>query len=196
MRRPVPLVILALSVLVGSGCAPFTLYKLVEPRERSIAGAYTVQPRLAWSSVAGGQVETWTIDGVALERLRFFSGIAEGQSLLGGDVGGRRPRFLPSLTRPEVAELVADSLFGSRFPARHVRPAAFGGAPGFRFELRYATNDGVKREAIVVGAVLQGRLHVIVYEGTALYHFDKYRDEVEQIIGSIRLTARLPRASS
>src|SRR3989442_53757 len=112
MRRLALAAVLALSVPTAAGCATYSSYKLVEPREHLIAGAYTVQPRLEWSSFARGQVETWTIDGVALEQLRFFRGIAEGQSLLdGGEAADRRPRFLPSLTRPEVVEFVADSLF-------------------------------------------------------------------------------------
>ena len=57
-----------------------------------------------------------------------------------------------------------------------------------RFEITYATSDGVRREALVAGAVLQRRLYVIAYDGTALHHFDVYRDEVERI-ASIRLTS-------
>jgi hypothetical protein len=197
-RRPRLPGVLVACALLAAGCGGLGLYTLVEPRVRSMGGAYTVQPRLAWSTASlRDWPETWTIDGVALERLRFFTGLAEGQPLLGLQPAGTadpRARFSTAMTRPELAELVAESLFGSRYPPRHVRPARFGGAPGFRFEVSYATSDGVRREALVAGAVIRARLHVIVYDGTALYHFEKYRDEVERILESITLTAVAPPA--
>lgn len=176
--------------IVVSGCAMIGrgTYKLVEPGVRPIDGIYTVEPRLAWSALGGGKVETWTIDGVSLERLRFFKSIGEGESMLtGGANDDRRARFRASMTPTEITEFVTDSLFGSRFPPKNVRPARFGGAQGFRLEVSYSTRDGVKRDALVAGAVLQHRLQVIVYDGTSLYHFDKYRDEAEHIVGSIAL---------
>ncbi len=188
MTRSARLGALATCALLLGGCASPSRYRLVEPGARSTAGAYTVQPGLAWSSIGAGKVETWTIDGLSLESLRFFTGIAEGESILGGRAAeDRRARFSTSMTLPEVAEFVADSLFG-RFPPRNVRPARFGGAPGFRFEVSYTTRDGVHREALVAATVLQKQLYVIAYTGTSLHHFARYRDEAEHVIDSVRLT--------
>jgi len=191
MTRAAHLGALAACALLLGGCAVASRYRLVEPGTRSMAGAYTVQPGLAWSSIGAGKTEAWTIDGLALEGLRFYIGVAEGESILGGD-SVRRGRFSATMTLPEVAELVADSLFG-RFPPRNVRPARFGGAPGFRFEVSYATRDGVHREALVAAAVLHKHLYVIAYTGTSLHHFTRYRDEAEHVIDSVRLTGALPR---
>ena len=192
MSRRAATRLLLVSTLLTAGCARSTLsvFKLVSPGPQAIAGAYTVEPRAEWSSfVDGGRLLTWTIDGAALERLRFFGGIEDGQSLVASAPAATLgPRFVATMTRVEVSEFVADSLFGSVFPPRNARPASFGTAQGFRFEVSYATSDGVKREALVVGAVLERRLYVIAYDGTALHHFDRYRPEVEQILASIRLT--------
>jgi hypothetical protein len=182
---------------VAAGCAAsLGGYRLIEPGRQTIAGAYTVEPARPWSAFARGEPTTWTIDGPNLQRLRFIGGIEDGQPLLPNPpllallrVPDRRPRFRTALTLPEVAEIVADGLFGSLFAPRNIRPAPFGTAPGFRFEVSYATSDGVSREALVAGAVIDRRLHVVVYEGTALHHFARHRDEAERIIDSIRLTA-------
>jgi hypothetical protein len=188
MTRSAHLGALAACALLLGGCASLGRYRLVEPGARAMAGAYTVQPALAWSSIRSGKTELWTIDGLTLESLSFFTGIAEGESILGGrSVDDRRARFSASMTLPEVAELVADSLFG-RFPPRNVRPASFGGAPGFRFEVSYATRDGVQREALVAAAVLHKQLYVIAYSGTSLHHFARYRAQAEHVIDSVRLT--------
>jgi len=187
---------LAVGILLAAGCAPLGAYRLVESRPNVIGGVYTVRPRLAWATAARGRgPEAWTIDGVLLERLQFFTGIEDGQSLL-KTTGDTRPRFSLAMTRREVAEFVADSLVGSRFPPRHVRPARFGDGPGFRFELSYATDDGVRRESLVIGAVIGGRLEVVQYDGTALFHFERYRDEAEAIIASITLLPGTPASRS
>jgi len=57
-----------------------------------------------------------------------------------------------------------------------------------RFEGRYAASDRVVRDVLVASALFQGGLHLIVYDGTALHHFGLYRNEVERIIGSVRMT--------
>jgi len=83
-----------------------------------------VETGRAWSAFARGEPATWTIDGVVLQRLRFIGGIEDGQPLLASPtLVDRRPRFRTALTPPEVPELVAESLFGSLFPPRNVRPA-------------------------------------------------------------------------
>ncbi|MBI2205321.1 MAG: hypothetical protein HYU41_15845 [Candidatus Rokubacteria bacterium] len=40
--------------------------------------------------------------------------------------------------------------------------------------------------ADVAGAVVNGRLHAIVYDSTALHHFGRYRPEAERVIESVR----------
>jgi len=185
-------------VLLAPGCASMrSRYRAVPPGVYTIGEAYTVEPRLTWSrsllSTVGPRFELWTLDGTGLETLRFYKSIPEGEPLIAGANAAQRPRFRAAMTTAEVSELVAESLFGSAFPPRNVRPAPFGGADGFRFEVSYATAGGVKREAIVAGAVLDKRLHVIAYEGTALYHFGRYREEAEHILSSVRLRPRAAR---
>ena len=184
--------LLAVALLAASCASMRSAYRAVDPGVRTIGNTYTVEPRVTWSrsffSTISPRFEMWTIDGVGLETLRFYTGIPEGEPLIsGGTNQERRPRFRAAMTTAEVSELVAETLFGSPYPPRNVRPAPFGGVDGFRFEVSYATTGGMKREAIVAGAVVDKRLHVIAYEGTALYHFAKYRDEAEHIVQSVRL---------
>ena len=184
MTRTLAALALALAL---AGCAARG-YSLVEPRARPIADVYTVEPGVAWTTWSSDRVEAWTIDGYVLHSLRFFKGIADGEPMFtGGANEDKRPRFRVAMTPTEIAEYVAESLFGGRVTPRHLRPAPFGGAPGFRFEVVYHTRDGVNREALVAGAVLKSRLHVIVYDGTALHHFGKYRADAERVIESVRL---------
>ncbi len=185
--RAWPLIILA---LLAPACASLrSSYRAVSPGTYTIGNTYTVEPRITWSrTFMYGLFEMWTVDGIGLETLRFYTGITDGQPIIrGGTNEAQRPRFRVAMTAAEISDLVATSLFGSQYPPRDVRPAPFGGADGFRFAVGYAVPGGVKREAIVTGAVVDKRLHVIAYEGTALHHFAKYRDEAEHIMQSVRL---------
>jgi len=178
--------IVALGVAL-TACATANTYSLVEARQHPIDTFYSVEPNVAWTATSTGKVETWTIDGYSLESLRFFKGIADGEPMVtGGPNEEQRPRFRATMTLTETAEFVATSLFGSRITPRDVRPASFGGAPGFRFDVAYATREGVERKALVAGAVVGERLHVIVYDGTSLHHFGKYRPQAERVIESVR----------
>ena len=196
LRAGASLVALA---LLACGCASMrSTYRVVQPGIYTIGNTYTVAPQHTWSrsplSGFSPRFEMWTIDGVGLESLRFYSGIADGEPLIaGGANDAQRPRFRASMTAAEISEIVAETLFGNRFPPRDVRPVSFGGTDGFRFEVSYATAGGVRREAMVAGSVVDKRLHVIAYEGTALYHFARYRAEAEHIMRSVRLKPTAPR---
>jgi hypothetical protein len=174
----------------ASGCAHTGLgiYQLVEPGVRSMDGEYTIKSQRSWSKTDSGKIETWTIDGFALEQLRFFKGIADGESMLLGRMPMEsQARYRAAMTPMEITELIMDSLFGSQFSAKAARPSPFGRAPGFRFEVSYWSADGTRRDALVAGAALKNRLQVIVYDGVSLYYFDKYRQEVESMLESIVL---------
>ena len=171
-----------------TACAAAKPYSLVEARTHPIDTFYNVEPGVAWTAASSGNVEIWTIDGYDLENLRFFKGIPDGAPMLAGGANEeQRPRFRVAMTPSETAEFVATSLYGSGVTPLNVRPASFGGAPGFRFDVAYVTRDGVERKALAIGAVMNGRLHAIVYDGTSLHHFGKYRAEAERVIESVRL---------
>lgn len=193
MRVPTVLLAVLLSI---SGCAP---YALIEPTRTRIGESYSIDPQIKWTSLReGGRTELWTVDGPALESLRFVKDVGDGQSLLGRAVvvderqvsEDKQPRFRAAMTPSEVVELVADtwSLFGAaKIRATGLRPAKFGTADGFRFELAFVWDDGVEAEATAIGAVIKQRLQLIVYSGTRLYYFGKYRLTVDRLVESIRI---------
>jgi hypothetical protein len=180
---------IALGALLLGGCATTSQgYRLVAPPRETIGDVYTVAPQISWTGYTTEKVDSWTVDGFALESLRFFKGIAAGEPLLtGGKDEERRPRFRATMAESEIAEFVVDSLYSGRAKPRELRPAPFGAASGFRFDLSYATTEGVNRRALVIGAVVQDKLQLIVYDGTTLHYFPRHQDEVERLIQSIQL---------
>ena len=194
------LTVVVFAVMTGAaGCAP---YALVEPSRVRIGEGYGVEPQVRWTSLRQeGRTELWTIDGPALESLRFVKDVADGQTLVGQSIrtpgpGGRetpedkQPRFRAAMTPSEIVELVVDTwtLIGAtQIEVTGLRPIKFGSADGFRFDLVFVWADGVDARAIVAGAVVRQRLQLIVYSGTRLHYFDKHRPTVERLIDSVRV---------
>lgn len=190
MRR---LGLLLLVSLLMAGCVMVTL---IEPKPTSIGGAYTVEPQIRWASVpARPGLELWTVDGSALDAITFVKGLADGEVLLRGAIQGstpedKRPKFRAQMTPSEIVELVVDSyaLYGhQKIETSNLRPAKFGTADGFRCDMSWVTRSGLEMQALLAGAVVKGKLQLVIYSGTRAHYFPKYRDDIERVLRSVQL---------
>lgn len=182
------LVIGALAPLL-SACVGYTM---IEPQRTRVGGAFSVEPQIAWNKLqgGGGPAEVWTADGQTLQAIYFFAGIAEGGKLYSEPPNVTLPAFRSGMTAPEVAELVEASV--SRIAegaatSRGLRPARFGGLPGFRFEMTILSKDEIEREAAVVGAIKDGKLMLIMMVGAQVHYFPKYLPYFDKLVESALL---------
>jgi hypothetical protein len=193
------LAVIALALLVGA-C---TQYALVQPQRVTVKDTLSVEPDIAWNKIntqdiAGrSQTEVWTADGPLLNQLTFFAGIDDGKPLFvqtaEQEKNNKLPEFRKSMSSTEIMELVESTVAkitqSSLTKTRDLRPEKFAGKDGFRFEMTYVSKDEVDREATAVGAVHEGRLYLIFYDGSRLYHYGLRRQQAERIIQSARLPA-------
>jgi hypothetical protein len=191
--------VIVLALLVG-GC---TQYALVQPQRVTVKDALIVEPDIAWNKInqqdisGRSSTEIWTADGPLLNTLTFFAGIEDGKPLFvqtaEQEKRDKLPEFRKSMSSTEIVELVeatyAKMSESTLTKTRGLRPEKFAGKEdGFRFEMTYVGKDEVDREATAIGAVHEGRLYMIVYQGTRLYHHGLRRAQAERIMQ----TARLP----
>ena len=165
-----------------------TQYTLVDNKRQNIGGAYSVNPGIQWSKRVDGKVELWTIDGPVLQAIRFYQGLEDGDSLWDAQAEEKAPKFRSDMRANAIMELVVDSLSrlgAGQVDAENLRPMHFGSWPGFRFDLNYLTKDGLAKSGLVAGAVVEGKLYLILYDGTRSYYFPKYIGNVESILTSI-----------
>lgn len=185
---------MSLALLVLASCGHFSL---VAPERTTIGDALSVEPAIAWnrfnSSLLRGPTEVWTVDGDTLHLLSFFVAVADGESLFRpSDVPeGELPVFRAGMTPVGIADFLAASMTkatgSSVFEITEIRPESFAGMDGFRIGFSFATHDEVDRSGLAAGAVHDGHLYLILYHGTRLYHFGRYKDEVDHIIQSAQL---------
>ena len=169
--------------LVLAGCASMAQ---VEPGEFTIAGALTVRSDGRWNRVEPPRSEAdatavWTAEGVTLDMLLFYVGIAEGER-------GFRAAMLPH----EVVELyeswVAED--GSSFRLERLAPAQLGGTPGFVFEHKTTTRSGLALRGLAYGAVVERRLYLISYTAPDSHLYAKHLPAVQALAASARIRRR------
>jgi hypothetical protein len=178
-------------LLLLAGCSAYTL---VEPDQVVVCDLYSVRPAIPWSEIKQGDVRLWTVDGAELESIRFISGVREGVPVIDITEKKRETPFRPDMSETELVNAVVDafSLSGAQqVEARNLRPAPFGSVEGFRFEIGFMNEDGLRKEGAVVGAVVDQALYLIIFTGTKIHYFPKYAPEFEHIVGSIQIRKTL-----
>lgn len=192
--RPAALVLAAALLLALTGCAGFTMV----PPGPTAAKGMQLTPGTAWNRFNNprhpSHLEVWTQHGPILDMLVVLGGLEDGRALLnleGDDGGTPLPPFRSTMTATDIQSLFETTVARAR-RARTVdvfglRPAPFVGQEGFRFEFAYLGADEVDRRGIAVGAVRQGRLYMIAFEGTGLLHFPTGLPEAERIIEGARI---------
>lgn len=198
-REPWRLVFLVVLSLALAACAR---YALVASGSTTVGGVLSVQPSLEWNRVAyAGQADigasdVWTIDGENLQSLIFMLNIKGGEPLLKppGEQRKKLPTFSASMTLDEVAALfeatATQTTKSSVFEFRSITPGTVFGKPGLWMEFSYVDAGSVDRSGLAVAVIDDGLLHVISYQGTRLYHFERYRPEVERLIETASLAAK------
>lgn len=162
-------------------------YQLVERKQQSVLGVYSVDPQIAWNKLSEEGAEYWTASGVALDRVIFFRPLAEGDTLFHFTSQTNPPSFRGDMRETEIQDFFIGSLaaIGREQPvARGLRPFNIGGVEGFRFEYDCYV-DGLAFKGSVVGANLDGRLYLVNFSAARQHYFDHYAPRFEGILNSM-----------
>ena len=176
-----------LLVVLLVGC---TTMERVEQGSFTINEALTVTADGRWNRVEPQRdgAELWTADGMPLDVLAFYVGVAEGETL-GAEPDEKAPRFRAGMSPHDIVEMYEAlvTLEGSSFTLHRLAPAAFGGAQGFVFEHTTATRDGPALGGLAYGAVVGGKLYLMSYTAPKNYYYEKHLGQVREIAASARI---------
>ena len=189
---------LLVAAIVLAACAPFTL---VTPQRQTVGGVISVEPGMRWNKLEispyQGKVEVWTLDGLALNSLLFFTGVPDGEplfvsrSLAASGQQEKPPVFRANMNPLEIQELfdatIARNFRTSIIESQGLKPVEVAGVPGFRFETRFVGRDEVVRSGVFLGTVRGGKLYGAWFQGARLHYFQRYVPEVEKMAASARL---------
>lgn len=157
----------------------------------------TVTPSVDWNRLGarpGRNAESWTLDGLTLNDLTFYSGIANDTTLF-RDAKKKTaplPRFSSTMLAPDVAQLFESSyrvsIGTSLMSIDGVEPATFAGRPGFHFSYTFVIQgEEVRRKGEATGAVIGGKLYLITFEAPVIHYFDATRDAAKTVVDSAKI---------
>ncbi len=191
--------ILLLAIVVAlSGCA--TGYSLVTAGSVAVQDL-NVQVGAGWNKAPGMQTpsarsgaQTWTKDGMLLDRLVIVPGIPDGEAILvSRNKSAALPVFRADMLPNELEELVESTMLKllgegqSVISTENLRPHRFGDINGILFNLTATVTDSPKYRGSVGAFVAGDRLYLLYFLGAQPYYYDKHRAEAEAVIQSAHL---------
>ena len=192
---------LALSACSGVGSEGFGYggYSLVQVREIRVGDdSLAVTPPRQWNKISARlftdiqDVEDWTQNGPYLDGISFVTGLRDGKALVYQRSRDDRqvPKFRSNMTPPEIAAII-ESLFRVRggavdFTTTSLTPRVFLGTNGFQLDYEHLDSDEVRRKGRAVGAVIDGKLYMILYDAARSHYFNASLPDFEAIVASAR----------
>ena len=140
------------------------------------------------------EVEDWTLNGPILDGISFVSGLKSGRYLIRQRKSADQqvPKFRADMTPPEIAAML-ESLYRVRggaveFRTLSLHPRPFlGAANGFQLDYEHLDNDELWRKGRVVGAVIGGRLYLVMYDAARSHYYNAALPDFEAIVASAQI---------
>ncbi|MBC6441106.1 MAG: hypothetical protein GDA49_12005 [Rhodospirillales bacterium] len=184
--------IAAILILAAAACAP---YKKIDTGRIQV-GDLSLQTGQSWSQIGEsylpqqGPTAVWTADGLPLNQILIYAALDDGNPMFVAK-GDERPFavYRADMSASDIQELVEDSIsrFYSTGPitTQYVRPHTFAGAEGVQFEFSFATkSNDLEYRTLATAAIMNGRLHLIIFTAPRLHYFDHLKPEVDGIIST------------
>lgn len=137
-------------------------------------------------------VEDWTLNGPYLDGITFVTALPDGRAMVRQSRRDDQqvPKFRSNMTAPEIATMI-ESLFRVRggavdFRTLSLTPRPFLGASGFQLEYEHLDGDELWRRGRAVGAVIDGRLYMILLDAARSHYFPAALPDFEAIVASAR----------
>ena len=179
-------------------------FRLVEPESKSVANSsMVVTPDTRWNRFPRQQTdisreENWTLNGPLLDGVSFLGGVENGKSIVRQRRKADRqvPRFRSDMQPNEIASLI-ESFYRVRggsteFTMTGLQPRTFLGQQGLQFDYDHQGTDEVERRGRAVGAIINGRLYLALWDAARSHYFNAGLPHYERLVESARLRGSAP----
>jgi hypothetical protein len=186
---------------LGGGDYGVSDYTLVRVHRVNVGdGSLSVVPPRPWNRhrptffVDIREVEDWTLNGPILDGMSFVTGLKSGRYLIRQSKRADQqvPKFRDDMTAPEIAAML-ETLYRIRggtvdFKTLSLQPRPFlGAANGFQLDYEHLDDDEVWRKGRAVGAVIGGRLYLILLDAARSHYYGATLPDFEAIVASAQL---------
>ena len=185
---------------VGGGDFGYSDYTAVQVKRVSVAdGTMTVVPPRPWNRRRGNffddirETEDWTLNGPYLDGISFVGGLRDNKNIIRQwrSDSQQVPRFRSNMTPPEIAAMI-ESLYRVRggsvdFRTLSLQPRPFLGTNGFQLDYEHLDDDELWRRGRAVGAVIDGKLYLILLDAAKSHYWDATLPDFEAVVASAQL---------
>lgn len=191
------LMLAACSSVDGGDYGGYSDYSLVRVRRVNVGDdSMSVAAPRAWNRHRPilfediRDVEDWTLNGPLLDGMSFVTGLRDGKSLIRQrrTASQQVPIFRSNMTPPEIAAMI-ESLYRVKGGAVDLRtlslkPRPFLGANGFQWDYEHLDQDELWRKGRAVGAVIDGKLYLILLDAARSHYYEATLPDFEAIVAS------------
>lgn len=185
------------------GYGGYSLVRAAKPRGVGDGSMVVVPPRdwnrtsPLWQIDDIRAVEDWTLNGPYLDSISFVTGLRGGRYIIRQNRRDAQqvPKFRSDMTAPEIASML-ESFYRVKagsidFKTTGLAPRQFMGYPGFQWDFDHLDSDEVWRRGRAVGAVIGGRLYLVLLDGARSHYFGAAAGDFEAITNSARFRGRV-----
>jgi hypothetical protein len=183
----------------GYGSSPFNQYRLVRPEPEAVArDTMVVTPTIRWNKAPRGpsdisREENWTLNGPLLDGITFIGGLEHDKRIVQQRRKADRkvPNFRADMNPQDIAAMI-ETFYriragSSEFAMTGLQPRTFLGHPGFQFDYEHVGGDEVQRQGRAVGAIINQRFYLALFDAAKMHYFPAALPEFERIVESARL---------
>ena len=193
--KTIRLMLIGLFALAGCETAS---YRLVEPGVQTI-GSLRITAGPEWNlapamstPASRSMSQTWTQDGLLLDRLVIIPSVGDGESLfVSRDKAAALPVFHADMLPNEIEELVESSivkLYGEGNAAvstSNLRPQGFGTHGGFMFDIEASVTESPDYRGMVGAFIDDEKLNLALFLAAEPAYYEKHAAEAESVIRSM-----------
>jgi hypothetical protein len=136
------------------------------------------------------ETEDWTLNGPYLDGISFVTGLKNNKAVIyqRRSTAQQVPKFRSNMTPPEIAAML-ESLFRVKggtidFRTLSLQPRSFLGTNGFQFDYEHLDGDELWRKGRAVGAIVDGRLYLILFDAARSHYYAAGLPDFEAIVAS------------
>jgi hypothetical protein len=192
MNKSAALLVLAAALI--SACASMG-YRAVLPGVNSL-GALQVNADAGWNLApayttpnARPESQTWTRDGLLLDRLVIIPAVNDGESIFKmRDQAEALPPFRANMLPNEIEELTESTIvkmFGEGSAVvntEKLRPWGFAEHRGVMFDLAVTVTESPDYRGMVGAFIAENKLYMIIFVAATPHYYDKHIANVEALI--------------
>ena len=176
-------------------------FSLIRARSTNVGdGSMAVTPPREWNKVSATWVlddirvvEDWTLNGPLLDSISFVTGLKTGRYIIRQQRRDAQqvPKFREDMTAPEITAML-ESFYRVKagtidLKTTSLQPRTLMGHPGFQWDFDHLDTDEVWRRGRVVGAVIGGRLYLVLLDAARMHYFANSVGDFEAVVNSAQL---------